>query len=194
MRYIGVSWQSEPLPLSFAPIPPGDLVWSRWGSQQPGNAVHGFVDDWRFQSLYRSGRVPFDLFDKIWATEPDCSIYWGMPQPVVQYQVYRARLGGHKLRCCGMLTIPVVRWADHPEWSVFGIKHGSSIAIRAPSKDNRVINSFLNGIDYAIDVIQPSFILVFGVGSRIQGALDSSGVPWRQVALYPRRQSSVLIV
>lgn len=184
MRVSSVPWSPEWSPSSWAPEPPIDLQWARWGSGEPGQGVHLFVDDWRLESLARGthGRLGQG---RTWATEPDFSVLAGMPEEVQRWQVYRARYCGDRLRALGLQVLPVITWtgADPFGWTFWGVRPGSAIAVRAPGRDGAERDRWAWGYQVAARYFQPSSVLVFGLANRVQGCLDAAGIPWRQVPL-----------
>lgn len=180
-----VPWVADWRPSSWSPVPPDGLTWARWGSGEPGQGVHGFVDDWRLESLSRGslgGLGP----GRQWMTEPDFSVLAGMPAPVVSYQVYRARFLGDRLRqSTGLPVVPVLQWADPSTFhlSIWGIQSGSALAVRAPGRDLSERNAWVCGYAFAMSALSPSHVLVFGCVSRVRGVLEGVGVPWSSCAL-----------
>ena len=190
-RIDSLPWLPGWEPSSYSDIPPSGLVWARWGSGQPGQGVHGFTDDWRLEALSRGifgGQGP----GRLWAVEPDFSIRPGMHRAAQEYQVYRARYCGDRLRARGLHVVPVLSWtgSDPIEWTAWGILPGSCVAVRGASRDPSERDAWVIGYRQALDLLRPRFVLVFGIASRTRGGLDSAGVPWRQESL--RRSLSAL--
>jgi hypothetical protein len=169
---------------SWCDTPPEAVRWARWGSGEAGEGVHGFVDDWRLEALSR-GSLGGVGEGRTWATEPDFSILGGMPEHVQRWQVYRARYLGDVMRETGLAVVPVLQWTgvDPIGWSCWGIRPESAVGVRAPGADSVERQRWAWGFVRALAVVRPSFVLVFGVASRVRGVLDAVGVPWRVVPL-----------
>lgn len=187
----GLPWESGWSPDSWSPVPPS-MTWARWGSHQPGQGVHTFVDDRRLVPILR-GRFGGLGQGRIWATEPDFSILGGMPEPVIRWQVYRARWGGDLLRRRGLQVVPVLQWAGADSWDLcaWGIRSGSAVACRAPGRDLDERAAWAAGFLALVERIQPSAVLCFGVFSRVRGTLQGAGVPWVGLPLWAGRSTTV---
>ena len=177
-RVSSVPYQSEWVPSSWSGIPP-PIAWARWGSGEPGQGVHAFVDDWRLEAFARGslgGLGP----GRTWAVEPDFSVLPGMPPPVVLWQVYRARYLGDRLRAAGLQVVPVLQWAGPDSWDIcaWGMRPGSAVAVRAPARDLLEVTAWAAGYRALLERVRPSHVLVFGRSSRIAGVLDGAGVSW----------------
>jgi len=185
-RVSSVPWSPDWKSSSWAPEPPQDLQWARWGSGEPGQGVHLFVDDWRLESLARGthGRLGQG---RAWATEPDFSVLAGMPRQVQEWQVYRARFCGDRLRALGLEVLPVITWTglDPIGWTAWGVRPGSAIAVRAPGRADDERDAWVRGYRQVVEQIQPATVLVFGLASRVAGCLDAADTPWRQAASQP---------
>jgi hypothetical protein len=189
VRVSSVPWEAGWSAASFAPEPPEDLRWARWGSSEAGDAVHGFVDDWRLEALAR-GSLGGLGSNRCWATEPDFSVSPGQPEIVQRWQVYRARYCGDLLRRQGLSVLPVITWTgdDPVHWTAWGIAPGSWIAVRAPGADREAWSWWRLGFRSSVELLRPAGVLVFGVASRVGGVLEGVGIPWRRVRLRARRQ------
>lgn len=180
-------WERDFEPEAWAPPPP-PMRWARWGSHEAGQGVHGFVEDRRIRPIL-GGRLAGLGVGRRWAVEPDYSVLGGMPEPVVRWQVYRARYAGELLRRQGLTVVPVLQWADPAHWSLmtWGIKPGSAVACRAPSADLAERAAWSSGYRVLVEAVMPSVVLVFGVASRVRGTLDAVGLPWQQLPLRSTR-------
>lgn len=192
-RVSSVPWSPGWLADSWSAAPPDGLRWARWGSGDSGGGVHLFVDDWRLESLAR-GRFFGSLgLGRQWATEPDFSVAPGMPPEVQGWQVYRSRYLGDRLRAAGLSVVPVLTWTgeDDPALTAWGIRPGSAVAVRAPGRGQGEADGWRAGFTSAVELVRPSFVLVFGCAGRVRGALDSLGVPWRAEPLRRSRVSTI---
>lgn len=170
---------------SFCAEVPEGLRWFRWGSGDAGDAVHGYVEDWRLEAIWRgsllgSGEARF-------AVEPDFSVVRGMPEALVRYQVYRARWCGYRLRSVGMTVVPTLQWGDglFDRVCVEGIEPGSWVAVRAPGRGEDV-SLWAQGFLSVLGLSRAAGVLVFGVSSRCAGVLSGLSMPVRS---FPLRRS-----
>lgn len=175
-----VIWPSEGpyhmpiiMPTEFVPTclgtwnnPNGKGGWKN--AADNGGAMHFFLDDYRFEGIWRS---PEKTLDKVLyvgaALTPDFSIYQHTPRPVQMWQIYRQRWMGAWWQFNGISVIPAVRWGEEGTWDfVFeGLPRESTIALGElgpGSKDPAAVREDLVGFKEMLKRLRPTRLLVYG--------------------------------
>ena len=129
--------------------------------------VHFFIDDYQFERVW-SGAEKYTKILKEYECilSPDFSLYMDMPMPMKIWNVYRSRQIGAYYQSQGIKVIPTVSWAE-PETYCFcfeGIPKGSIVAVSTigVKKNDDAFNVWRDGMEKMIEVIEPSYILVYG--------------------------------
>ena len=159
------------IPLLMKPtVPVGDIDLISWSDTRSNDilncekGVHFFVDDYRFESIYR---YPDHSLTKLsqyrFLLTPDYSLYADMP-------VWRQIESVGKNRWCGVWwqehglnVIPTVSWSGLSSYTYCfdGIERGSVVAVgMIGCKRNK--RAFLHGYDAMLEQIQPEMIMCFG--------------------------------
>lgn len=111
--------------------------------------VHFFVDDYRFESLYKNLEKALERYGKYkFLLTPDYSLYAEM-NPWRQIEsVGKARWVGAKWQSCGKIVIPTVSWAltRSYEFCFDGIERNCIVAIGMIGCKREKVN-FLRGYD-----------------------------------------------
>lgn len=131
----------------------------------PGSCVHTFLDDYRFESLWRMPERPLSRLKRVGAAlTPDFSLWLEMPRAVQAWQVYRSRWLGCWWTVHGIQVIPTVSWAgpDSHDFAFAGIAPGSVVAVSSVGVNQDARRLFLRGYDAMIDTVQPSLVLCYG--------------------------------
>lgn len=144
-------------------IPTRLISYTQWKKYQPGDAIHFFVDDYRFEPLWSSPSRYLNRFTGKTVCSPDFSVYTDDPRPLQQWNVYRSRWLGAYLQDNGCTVIPTVTWSDREsfEFCFDGIEPGSVVAISTVGCRN-VKHLFSAGVDAMIKTISPHAILCYG--------------------------------
>lgn len=132
-----------------------------------GGALHFFLDDYRFETVWSS---PERLLPRVLAVgaslTPDFSLWRDMPRPAQLWNVYRSRWCGAYWQSHGVEVIPTACWgtADTFDFCFDGIPdYGtvalSSMGIRASKQDQAL---FRAGIQELIARKRPQLILAYG--------------------------------
>ncbi|QBJ01089.1 hypothetical protein PBI_ARISSANAE_1 [Mycobacterium phage Arissanae] len=132
-----------------------------------GGALHFFLDDYRFETLWSS---PERLFDRVKAVgaalTPDFSLWTDMPKAAQVWNVYRSRWIGAFWQSQGIDVIPTACWAtpDTFDFCFDGIPNGATVAIssmgiRSNEKDRAL---FRAGVEELINRKQPRLLLAYG--------------------------------
>ncbi|AXH48778.1 hypothetical protein SEA_STEAMY_1 [Mycobacterium phage Steamy] len=163
-------WEIPDLrPTSF--VPANLAAWNmprhREYAAVSGGALHFFLDDYRFESVWSS---PERLLPRVTAVgaalTPDFSLWRDMPTPAQLWNVYRSRWCGAYWQSQGVEVIPTACWAG-PETFDFcfdGIPTESTVAItsmgiRASEIDRSL---FRDGVKELISRTNPQLILAYG--------------------------------
>lgn len=111
--------------------------------------MHFFVDDYRFESLYKNPEKALERYGKYkFLLTPDYSLYAEM-NPWRQIEsVGKARWVGAKWQSCGKIVIPTVSWAltRSYEFCFDGIERNCIVAIGMIGCKREKVN-FLRGYD-----------------------------------------------
>jgi hypothetical protein len=149
-------WGSRPQLLS---VPPASRT-----------AIHFFLDDYRFESLWRNPARNLDALSQIGCVlSPDFSIWREMPVALQIFQVYRNRWLGCFWQARGLQVIPTVSWAQADDFCFAGIERGSVVAISSVGvvRDREAHKLFRAGLERMLEIIQPAMILSYGAVDRI---------------------------
>lgn len=149
-----------------------------------GSAVHFFLDDYRFETIWTNPHRGLERIAKLGAAlTPDFSMWRDMPLVMQQWQVYRARWCGAWLHINGIDVIPTVTWST-PETFKFafaGIAQGSVVAISTVGvRDQDAKTLFAMGCRELVKRINPKCVLIYGQ----PGIAD---LPNTEVRYYPTR-------
>lgn len=127
--------------------------------------VHFFVDDYRFESIYRNPENSFQKFAQYrFVLTPDYSLYADMPMWRQIESVGKNRWCGAWWQERGLIVIPTVSWSNYPSYDFCfdGIEEGSCVAVgMIGCKGNK--SAFMHGYDAMIERIKPEAIICFGV-------------------------------
>lgn len=134
--------------------------------EYPGKAVHFFLDDYRFESVWRN---PAATVERLRAADavltPDFSTWSEMPWPVALWQIYRSRWMGAFWRSRGLRVVPHATWGIPAQpWHFTGLPMRSTIAIQcqATAKQEGMREADADSIRLMIDHLEPTTILSYG--------------------------------
>lgn len=150
-------------------------IWARWGGES-FYAVHGFVEDWRLEAVWRKG--PIALPRCTYLVEPDYSVPYNCAPAFAVYQTWRTRLVGTWARQSGMIVIPSLNWG-HPRTYPFvfrGLLPGGTYAVRGPGPTPSEIEQWHAGMSVFVSRWSPSAVVYFGVYGRVSPSLKDLGV------------------
>lgn len=152
---------------------PSHLI--QWGSrpqldrvtEESNTAIHFFLDDYRFESVWNNPRRSLDALSRIGLVlSPDFSLWRDMPMAMQIWQVYRNRWLGRYWQECGISVIPTIGWSDSQsfDFCFLGVEMGSIVAISTVgvTADATARRLFRKGFEQMVDVIKPSAILCYG--------------------------------
>lgn len=154
-----------------------------------GAAVHFFLDDYRFETLWTKPTAALQRVMEVGlALSPDFSIYPSMPLAMQLWQVYRNRWCHMWMHWHGVEVIPTVTWSDARSYDFCftGIAPGSVVAISSVGiRDIDEHYLLRQGLLELERVINPRSIVCYGnLGESMATADD----PWTdKLVVYPTR-------
>ncbi len=172
----------------------------RTGRPVSGGAVHFFLDDGRFEPVWRTPEKGLTYVRGVGsALTPDFSLYPEMPLALQLYNVYRNRWCGAFWQSRGVRVIPTVGWSDASSYPFcfLGVERGSTVAVstvglgspsgpRGATEAERAL--FVAGYREMLERLSPRLVLLYGESP--EGLLgDLLGEA--PVKAYPSRWSSI---
>lgn len=162
------SWGIPTLPL--VDIVPDKLVAynDRYGcdTATPGTAVHFFLDDYRFETLWSRPNQSMSRLQRVGVSlTPDFSLWREMPLAMQLWQVYRSRWCGCWMQFHGVPAIPTLSWStrDSYQFCFSGVPEKSTVAISTVGvRDDDAKRHFLHGLDQMLYTLMPSTVLCYG--------------------------------
>lgn len=163
-------------PYDIPPLAPTDFVPEVLGAfhlpnqrkeaAEKGGAIHFFIDDYRFERVWKNPDKHLEWLDYVGAAvTPDFSIFTDTPLPTQIWQVYRNRWMGAWWQYNGITVIPAVRWAEPNtyDFSFEGLPHDSVVAVGVPGTDApEYRDTFRAGLAEMAKRLTPSMILTYG--------------------------------
>ena len=140
---------------------------SRRVTLQEKTGIHFFVDDYKFECLWKYPTRSIDYLKRFYCVfAPDFSLYLDMPYPMKLWNIYRNRWISSFWSLHGINVIPCVSWAEKdffelcfdglPKKSILAI---SSMMIKKNSESEKL---FFDGLKAMIRSANPQKILVYG--------------------------------
>jgi hypothetical protein len=132
-----------------------------------GAAVHFFLDDYRFETVWSKPERGLSRVCSVGAAlTPDFSLWRDMPLVMQLWQVYRSRWCGAWLAHHGVQVIPTVSWSssDSYRFAFAGIAPGSVVAVSTVGtvRETAARELFAAGYAEMLHRLQPSTVLVYG--------------------------------
>jgi Domain of unknown function (DUF4417) len=163
-----------------------------------GGAVHFFLDDERFEPVWRTPEKGLSYVRGVGsALTPDFSLYPGMPLALQLFNVYRNRWCGAFWQSRGVRVIPTVGWSDERSYPFcfLGVEKGSTVAVstvglgrgpRGASEGESAL--FAAGYREMLGRLRPRLVLVYGESPE---GLFGDLLGEAPVRVYPSRWSSI---
>lgn len=157
-----------PVPLSATPdwlVPYGQRVRSDVGLTD--GAVHFFLDDYRFESVWSRPRKALQHLSK-YATllTPDFSVYLDYPSALQLWNIYRNRWCGALWQSLGFVVIPTVAWAlpESYDFCFAGLPERSLLAVSTVGTHKQMSDRqrFLHGFEALLERLAPTRVLCYG--------------------------------
>ncbi len=129
--------------------------------------VHFYEDDVAFERLWNRPKTYLPILKKFKGIiSPDFSIYRDMPLVMQHWNIYRSRAIAHWLQENDIPVIPNIRFGDERtfELSCVGVEKHSVIAVGSHGciKSLNERKYFNDGLNYVIDTLEPTTIVVYG--------------------------------
>lgn len=136
---------------------------SNESEQYKSYGVHFFVDDYRFEGVYRNPEKSLNKLSQYsFIITPDYSLYREMPSWRQTESVGHSRWLGAYWQSKGLTVIPSVSWSNYISFSFFtSIEKGSIVAI-STNGNKKSPTSFLRGYNKMLEVVEPSAIICLG--------------------------------
>ncbi len=133
-------------------------------SNETGKTVHFFLDDYRFESIYKNPDDKMERLKEFNAVlSPDFSMYTEMPVALQLYNCFRNRWTGAYLQQNGITVIPTVRWGSLESFNFCfdGIEKGCVVAVSTLGVKNEK-SHFMLGYNEMRRRIKPEKIICYG--------------------------------
>ena len=133
--------------------------------------VHFYEDDTAFERLWNKPNTYLPILKKFKGIiSPDFSVYRDMPLVMQYWNIYRSRAIAFWLQDNGLAVIPNIRFSDERTYklSCAGIqKHGViSVGSHGCMKLFTERAYFQNGLNYVIETLKPSTLVVYGAAPQ----------------------------
>lgn len=137
------------------------------GAGNENGLVHFFLDDYRFERVWRQPQRYLDVIRRHGAAAtPDFSMYLDMPLPMQQWNHYRSLRIGAYWQTMGLDVIPTLQWSDERSYGFCfdGVPTDSTVAVSAVGccKGERERSLWEHGMREAIDRLHPRKVILYG--------------------------------
>ena len=133
---------------------------------QPGDAVHFFLDDYRFETVWTQPRRSLSRIMRAgMSLTPDFSLWREMPLAMQLWQVYRSRWCGAWMHSNGVDVIPTVSWSTPQSYDFCfaGIPKRSVVAVSTVGiRGDEAEKGFRRGLEEMLLSLLPETVLVYG--------------------------------
>lgn len=133
---------------------------------QPGDAVHFFLDDYRFETIWTKPQRGLSRVIRAGvALTPDFSLWREMPVAMQIWQVYRSRWCGNWMASHGVTPIPTISWSTEDSYGFCfsGVPQHSVVAISSVGiRGDDAQRGYLDGIEEMLERLRPLQVLVYG--------------------------------
>lgn len=153
-------------PITYTPawlVPYRTRVRSKDGTA--GGAVHFFLDDYRFESVWSRPQKSLQALCRYRTLlTPDFSLYADYPLALQLWNTYRSRWCGVYWQHRGFQVIPTISWSTPPSYTFCfaGVPQHSLVAISTVGIQRRDQALFTQGYCELITRLRPSQILCYG--------------------------------
>lgn len=140
------------------------IGYDRLSEGQNGKIVHFFLDDYKFEVLWKDPEPRVEKLKEYRAVlSPQFSMYTEMPVAVQIHQVFKSRWCGAYFQSKGMKVIPSLVWgeADTFWFSFDGVDEGSVVAVSTVGMRTEK-NLFMAGYKEMLRRIKPKAIICYG--------------------------------
>ena len=164
----------ELLPVELpATLPTRFTPWPARKHAAAGNGLHFFVDDYRFEPLWRSPRRYAAVLERApLVLGPDFSVYADWPRAMALWNVYRARWLCRELQDMDVAVVPSVTWGspDTFDFAFLGLPSGTPVAVTSVGRA-RALEAYDQGYRAMVAAVAPR--RVFVCGPRLSPELEA---------------------
>lgn len=149
---------------------------------EPGDAVHFFLDDYRFETVWSQPQRSLSRIAKVgMALSPDFSLWGQMPLVMQLWQVYRSRWCAMWMHSNGISVIPTVSWSTRETFpfAFQGIAMKSTVAISTVGIGPDEEKAFARGVDELMYQVMPEKIVVYGRALKVLQDLPVTYYPYK---------------
>lgn len=137
------------------------------GVTNENGLVHFFLDDYRFERVWRYPQRYLDAIRRNGAAAtPDFSMYSDMPLPMQQWNHYRSLRVGAYWQTMGLCVIPTLQWSDDRSYDFCfeGVPEESTVAVSAVGCCRGAHERLLwsRGMNEAINRLHPKKVILYG--------------------------------
>lgn len=133
---------------------------------QPGDAVHFFLDDYRFETMWTKPQRGLSRVMRAGlALTPDFSLWREMPLAMQLWQVYRSRWCGCWMTSNSVEVIPTLSWStpDSYDFAFAGVPFKSVVAVSSVGiRGHEAERSYLDGMEEMLERTRPLHVVVYG--------------------------------
>lgn len=141
--------------------------------------VSMFVDDYILERFWNNPEKYIPKMKGCAAVmSPDFSLFIGMPEPMLRWNVYRNRLVGYVWEKAGAVVVPTISWADENSFGYCfeGVRKGSVVAVSNTGCKTAEHRAFFDmGHQAMISALDPSKIL-FQCSTRFRADYQAANV------------------
>lgn len=164
----GNEWSIPDLPVADF-VPERMVAYNdKWatGRPDPAAAVHFFLDDYRFETMWTKPQRGLSRVLRVGAAlTPDFSLWRDMPIALQIFQVYRSRWVGNWMLGHGIRVVPTIGWStpDTYRFAFAGIPLQSVVAVSTVGIRGADAEAlFRQGMERMVHTLKPSTVLVYG--------------------------------
>jgi hypothetical protein len=138
------------------------LAWSERGRRSDGSGLHFFVDDYRFETVWRTPYRYVDVLGHAPVAGFDFSTFTDWPIALQVWNTYRNRWLCRWFQERGIAVVPTIGWGDFRSYAFAfaGVPRGVSVAISTTGCLKA--QWFEAGYREMVRRIEPATVLVFG--------------------------------
>ena len=160
-------------------------------------ASHFFLDDYRFEHLWRRPNATLSAAAKLGAVlTPDWSLYTNWPAAAHIFNTYRSRWMGRLWQEAGLRVIPSISWADASSYhfAFEGVPMGGLVAVSTTGITTPTAKRlFAEGYREMIQRLQPTRVLCYGpILPAVEGLCPVVEYPTRWKSIRAARKAARL--
>ena len=146
-----------------------DTTYTPWGAGKVF-PFHGFVDDWRIESIWRDSYMMLSKFVNCvspCAIAPDYTVEHDYPLALAFHQVWRSRVVAKAWQDAGVYVIPALQWSRPALNNILfqGLDRCEVVAVRSPTKGFE--RPWCEAAKQFLSIASPKLVLHFGTSRGI---------------------------